>query len=312
MKSNRAFNLLGSSALFASNILVCAALFLLRHSADNAGTRTLYLLGANGLAALLGFLPFRKENTLRIDRPMMAVAVWSACYCTEYGLFLVYPGVISLSQLIVCNSLAPFLAVYVSSDAQRSALSVSYRLLSIAPVFFLLGISWLERRARQRSQVAYADLILLCVYLSVVISQSCARYVARYRSPSWSQPRLTVLNALFLAVVLGVAHLQSRAGMHLPIAIGFCVFAGVVVLLIQRFYIFGLKNADPFISAMMLCTIVPLSLAIDIFFEHRIIGLPEVILGTGYVFATIVSVKMTTPFSNTLRETCMPGRRTPN
>ena len=291
MKSNRAFNLLGSSALFASNILVCAALFLLRHSADNAGTRTLYLLGANGLAALLGFLPFRKENTLRIDRPMMAVAVWSACYCTEYGLFLVYPGVISLSQLIVCNSLAPFLAVYVSSDAQRSALSVSYRLLSIAPVFFLLGISWLERRARQRSQVAYADLILLCVYLSVVISQSCARYVARYRSPSWSQPRLTVLNALFLAVVLGVVHSQSKATIQLPFAVVFCVFAGVAVLLIQRLYIFGLKKADPFISAMALCTIVPLSLVTDMLFEHRTVSLTEIILAAGYVIATGVGVR---------------------
>jgi drug/metabolite transporter (DMT)-like permease len=290
MKTNRAFNLLGSSALFASNILVCIALFLLRHSADNAGTRTLYLLIANGLAGLLGFLPFRKENALRIDRPTMAVALWSACYCTEYGLFLAYPGVISLSQLIVCNCLAPFLAVYVSRDVQRSALNSIHRLLSIAPVFFLLGMSWLERQARQQRSFAHADLILLCVFLSVIISQSCARYVARHRSPSWSQPRLTILNALFLSVVLSVVHSQSKATIQFPFAVVFCVFAGVSVLLIQRLYIFGLTKADPFISAMALCTIVPLSLVTDMLFEHRTIGPLEICLAAGYVIATGLGV----------------------
>ncbi len=105
-------NLRASTALLTSNVLVCLALILLRHSAADASVRSFYLLAANGIAGLLGFLPLRKENELKLDRSFLAVALWSACYCAEYGIFLVYPQLISLSQLIVCNSLAPLAAVY--------------------------------------------------------------------------------------------------------------------------------------------------------------------------------------------------------
>src|SRR6266702_7622783 len=274
-------NLLGSVALFTSNILVCTALILLRHSADNSSTRTFYLLAANCLAGLLGFIPFRKENIFRFDGPTLAVIVWSACYCAEYGIFLVFPGIISLSQLIVCNCLAPFIAIFVSQDVQRTALSGGYKLLSIAPILFLIGISYLERTDGNRSD-AFAWLILLLVFLSVVISQSCARYVARNRAPSWSQPRLTMLNAIFLALVLSVALHHSRSVLQHSMKISLCLFVGVMILLIQRLYVYGLKKADPFISAMTLCTIVPLSLGIEFIFEHRRVGLAEIALATGY------------------------------
>jgi drug/metabolite transporter (DMT)-like permease len=62
------------------------------------------------------------------------------------------------------------------------------------------------------------------------------------------------------------------------------------VLLIQRMYIFGLKKADPFISAMTLCTIVPLSLAMDILFEHRPFGLTEIALAIGYMLTMALNV----------------------
>jgi hypothetical protein len=141
-------NLTGSLTLFASNILVCAALLLLRHSASDSTLRTVYLLAANGVAGLAGFPPFRRENAIRLDRPTLAVAAWSVCYCAEYGLFLVYPGVISISQLIACNSLAPLVAVYLSRDVRRSKIETADRLRSVAPIIFLLAISYLGRQSR--------------------------------------------------------------------------------------------------------------------------------------------------------------------
>lgn len=286
-------NLTGSVTLFASNFLVCVALLLLRHSASDPALRTVYLLAANGLAGLAGFLPFRKENSIRLDRPTLAIAVWSVCYCAEYGLFLVYPEAISISQLIVCNSLAPFFAVYLSRDVGRSKIETAGRVLSVAPIIFLLGISWLERQIHPSSN-PHAALLLCCVFVSSISSQTCARYVARNRSPSWSQPRLTILNAIFLGVVIG---LFSRTAIHVTprfTGIGLIVLTCALIYTVQRFYVFGMKKADPFISAMTLCTIVPLSLGTEVIFEHRIVDPIEIVLAVGYVLATLVTVRLAT------------------
>lgn len=289
-------NLTGSLTLFASNILVCVALLLLRHSASDSVLRTVYLLAANGVAGLAGFLPFRKENSIRLDRPTLAVAVWSACYCAEYGLFLVYPGTISISQLIVCNSLAPYFAVYLSRDERRSRIGTSVRLLSVAPIVLLFGISYLERQSRSSSN-PHAALVLCCVMLASIGSQACARYVARNKSPGWSQPRLTILNAIFLGVVIGLFSRTAIGVQPRFMSIGLIVLTGALIYTIQRFYVFGLKKADPFISAMTLCMIVPLSLGTEAIFEHRIVDPFEIVLAAGYVLATAVSVRVATQSS---------------
>jgi drug/metabolite transporter (DMT)-like permease len=101
-----------------------------------------------------------------------------------------------------------------------------------------------------------------------------------------------MLNAIFLALVLSVALHHSRAVLQHSVKIGLCFFVGVMILLIQRLYVYGLRRADPFISAMTLCTIVPLSLGIESIFEHRRVGLAEIALATGYVVSNAVSVKM--------------------
>jgi hypothetical protein len=292
-ETRRASNLLGSSALFLSNILVCASLYLLRHSSANAFSRTVYLLIANAVAACLGFLPFRKENLPAIDGPTVAVIAWSACYCAEYGLFLAYPHAISLSQLIVCTCLAPVLSIYVSQDSRRATLTWRYKALSVAPVFLLLGIAYFERSANSRSWDAFSAVLLLLVFLSVLVSQSCARYVARNRPSTWSQPRLTLLNAVFLCVVLIAFARASASSLRDVGAIGISILVGILILAIQRIYIFSLRATDPFISAMTLCTIVPLSLATEVVFEHRSLGVAEAALAVGYVISTALSARLT-------------------
>ena len=172
-------------------------------------------------------------------------------------------------------------------------MSVGHRLLSVAPVSFLIGVSYLERQSNKEAATAQAVLILCLVFVSVVISQSCARYVARHRSPGWSQPKLTISNAVLLSVVLGIALYRSNEVLQHAIHIGLCILVGVLILLIQRLYVFGLKKADPFISAMTLCTMVPLSLGMEILFERRLVGTAEVALAVGYVMSTAINVKLT-------------------
>jgi hypothetical protein len=133
-----------------------------------------------------------------------------------------------------------------------------------------------------------------CVVSSSIGSQACARYVARNKSPSWSQPRLTILNAIFLGVVIGFfprTAINQAPGFT---AIELIVLTGALIYTVQRFYVFGLKKADPFISAMTLCTIVPLSLGTEVTFEHRIVGSIEIVLAMGYVLATVASVRVAT------------------
>jgi hypothetical protein len=284
-------NLRASTALLTSNVLVCLALILLRHSAADALVRSFYLLAANGIAGLLGFFPPRKENELKLDRSFLAVALWSACYCAEYGIFLVYPRLISLSQLIVCNSLAPLAAVYLSQDGKRTRLKRGAKIFAIAPVMLLLGISYLER-VKGVSSGLFAWAILLVVLACVVCSQSCARYVARTKSPTWSQPRLTSLNAIFLSVVLCIALGSAKVRVAASVNFILCLGVGAMILVIQRLYVYGLERADPFISAMTLCTIVPISLGAQVLFEHRAVGIPESALAVGYVLTNAILVRV--------------------
>lgn len=276
-----------------SNVLVCLALIVLRHSAADASIRSLYLLAANGIAGLLGFIPPRKENELKVDRPSIAIVAWSACYCAEYGIFLVYPGLISLSQLIVCNSLAPLAAVYLSQDVKRTSLNSGSKMFTVVPILFLLAISYLER-ARGAFSNLFAAAILLLVFLAVVCSQSCARYVARTKAPSWSQPRLTILNAVFLTLVLCLILGPSSIRLLASLKVTLFLAAGAAILVIQRLYVYGLKRADPFISAMTLCTIVPISLGVETMFEHRRLGNSEIALAAAYVVSNVMVAKWTT------------------
>jgi drug/metabolite transporter (DMT)-like permease len=163
----------------------------------------------------------------------------------------------------------------------------------MAPIILLLGISYLERQSHASSN-PHATLLLCCVVLSSISSQACARYVARNKPPSWSQPRLTILNSIFLGIVIG---LFSRTAVNLAprfTSIELIVLTAALIYRVQRFYVSGLKKADPFISAMTLCTIVPLSLGTEVIFEHRIVDPIEIVLAVGYVLATAVSTSLST------------------
>jgi drug/metabolite transporter (DMT)-like permease len=160
------------------------------------------------------------------------------------------------------------------------------KIFAITPVLLLLGISYLER-VKDSSSSFFAWAILLVVFVSVVCSQSCARYVARTKSTTWSQPRLTSLNAIFLGVVLSIALGAAKIRLLATINIALCLAVGAMILLIQRLYVYGLKRADPFVSAVTICTIVPFSLGAEMIFEHKRADMVEIILATAYTISAI-------------------------
>jgi hypothetical protein len=181
--------------------------------------------------------------------------------------------------------------VYLSQDGKRTRLNAGTKIFATAPLLLLLGISYLER-ARETPSTLFAGAILLVIFLAVVCSQSCARYVARTKSPTWSQPRLTSLNAVFLGLVSSIVLGPARVWLAGSIRIGLCLTVGAMILVIQRLYVYGLKRADPFISAMTICTIVPISLGAEALFEHRTIGMAESVLAAGYVLTNAIIMKL--------------------
>lgn len=65
-----------------------------------------------------------------------------------------------------------------------------------------------------------------------------------------------------------------------------------MILVIQRLYVYGLKRADPFVSATTICTIVPLSLGAEIIFERRMISTVEALLCVAYVASNLLLVRL--------------------
>jgi hypothetical protein len=127
--------------------------------------------------------------------------------------------------------------------------------------------------------------ILFLLIFAFVISQTAARYVARRVSPEWSQPRLTLLNGFILSLFLfGMdRNTLNVSSFRVPVQI---IGIGILIFLVQRLYVLGLKNSEPFISALIMSSIVPISLTTELIFEKRFISFAE----TSLVLCYVVSV----------------------
>jgi hypothetical protein len=99
---------------------------------------------------------------------------------------------------------------------------------------------------------------------------------------------------MFLGAIIGAFSPTTLKAAPRLTNFGLIILTAAIIFAVQRFYVFGLKQADPFISAMTLCTIIPLSLGTEVIFEHRIVDSMEIVMAVGYVLATVVSVRLTT------------------
>jgi len=233
----------------------------------------------------MGFSLKRKNSDSFDKKAWTVLGVWSLAYCFGYGLFLVNRGIFSLAQLIVCQSLAPIFSIYISKDHMRSPLSFTNGALSLTPVILLLAIAYFQGLSitGQKSETNLFQ-ILLVVFTTFVISQTTARIISRTKTSEWSQPRLAAFNVCLLLPITWVLGFPGFDTKSLSAFFFFqSLTIGIAFLLVQRFYVFGLSKSEPFMSALFLCTSVPISLLTEAIFNGASIPKLELFLSILYL-----------------------------
>ena len=249
----------GPAAFLANGILLYIVLAWLGRSAPDPFDRTLLLAIANlGLACVLFVPQFRNGQLLRNRTTTAALLGWSVAYSITYGAFVSWPELISVWGLLAAQACAPLIAVFVSGDYRRDTGSLGRRLVISSPIFFLMGIAFVEWKSSSR--VAIAPLFAVALVVLFAFSQSCARVVARNAPCAfWGPPRLAFLNGILLFTFWAVV---GRSGVHsnLLVLLRGAAFLSVGILAVQALYLYALAKTAPFLSALFLSLSIPISI----------------------------------------------------
>lgn len=281
---SRSAHAVGPALLIFSNALLCAVLIVLRESADTSSGRVFVLALANLIASVSIFGQPAREERLpqRLSIEYLLLLAWSCSYCLSYGLFVVFAENLSITQLIICQSIAPALAAYFSGDLRREGSGGMRVVLQFFPLSILLLLSIVKWVPEVIGGTFLKTIALsFAVLIGLVASQTCARGLAQRRAVGWIQPRLTIANSILLCI--GLAATNSLAYPSKSSTSVIAIFgAGALILGIQVTYLAGLRKAAPVLGALALSTSVPLSLFADALWYSRTLTTIEFVLGLGY------------------------------
>lgn len=224
----------------------------------------------------------------------LQLAVWSLAYCLTYGLFVVFPERITLSQLIICQSIAPSVAAWLSGDLAREREHGLSSIVSFSPILLLLFLAWQRWTYEASSKQLWATtLIIFGVFIGLVVSQTCARWLAGRNPPLWIQPRLTMFNAiglgLFTTLTGGVGSINLSRTL-----IGFAFAAAILIIITQATYLAGIRRTEPVLAALAISTSVPISLFADRFWYGKPLSFAEAAIGILYCCAVFFVQRMRT------------------
>lgn len=269
----------GPAALILSALIASTALAILRLASPDAEVR-LAVLGAGSLLSGSFFLLpkfYRTSNLIlnKSDRKdWLWVVLWSACYCVAYGLFTWYRNEISLSGLIVAQSLAPIAAVFITRR-KEDVLSLRELYGVALSVSLLMALAWVNGHTGESSGNSLSWVIFLTVLISFLGSNTAARVITSRQRASWIQPRLAVLNGVVLLLITSVVS-RSIGLSHLGGIVLMGLATGVGILSTQWLFMVGLQKSSPFIAALCISMAVPISIGID-----ALIGLHRISIGEG-------------------------------
>jgi hypothetical protein len=249
----------GPAALLANGILLYVVLVWLARSAANPFDRTLLLAGGNLVLACWLFASLVRGGRLLLNRKTTAALLgWSAAYSLTYGSFVCLPELIPVWGLVAAQACAPLVAVFVSGDHRRDTGSLGRRISLLFPIVSLLGIAFVEWRSSPHALIE--PFIALALVLLFAFSQSCARIIARNApSPLWAPPRLAFMNGVILFVFWAVAG-RGEVRVDRFVLGRDMLLLSLGIFVVQALYLFALAKTPPFLSALLLSAVVPISI----------------------------------------------------
>lgn len=221
-----------------------------------------------------------KESSEKILPFWKWIAGWSVGLAAIYALFFNFPQFLSVSQLIVAQSVTPLLAVvltgdYFSTEVRREPL------LRLLPMALLLTLAAIKSRGGFGEMVSFAG-----VCGAFLLVQSSMRRLSRLQRPQWVLPRFAFLNFILISGL--VLFLAPPSAMPPAELFYFGAAAGAALLLIQGGYLVGIARTPPLLSALVISASVPLAVLLEWVFGRQAPHPVEAFLALGYVGAVMV------------------------
>lgn len=280
----------GPAFLIFSNLLAAISLTFAREFGAAPHSSLLLLIIGNLVCALQ--LTSRKLS----GRPLipnrvslLAIFGWSFCYSLNYGLFMLYPKLLSLSDIIIAQSLAPTLAVVISGDWKKAQHKYRDLAFNIIGVTLLLLLSFIKRNSSEILEESLIIPFLMILSMFCFIGTNVAsRQISKMESPHWAQSRVALLNFAMLSIlgIMMVKGIVTHVGAY---DIEFGIIMGVGIFLTQASFLMGLSRTEPFLSALFLSTSVPISLAVEHFWRGRELSKAEIFISILYCLFVGVS-----------------------
>jgi len=274
---------LGPASLLFSNFMIIIMLIAIRWlAATPSASLNLVAVGNLICGSLIFFPRLTGRATSPWDRKnIVSVISWALCYSVTYSLYSLYPQGLSLSDLIIAESLAPTAAVILSGDWRSEKSRFQKLFANLGTISLLLILAYLKRDTQADAQ---GNALLIFVTMVCFLGTNiAARNVAKLAPPLWSQARVSALNGVMLTLIIwGTQNVEGSENMSSELMTG-AVFA-IGILLTQGSFIFGLARTSPFLSALLISTSVPLSLLSEAISQERPLISTEGTLGVLYCF----------------------------
>lgn len=251
---------LGPASLLFSNFMLIIVLVGVRWLAPTPMASVGLFAVANLICATMIFFPrLTGRRTAPWDRKsIISLMAWAICYAVNYGLYALYPEAISLSDLIIAESLAPTAAVILSGDWRAEKARTQKLAANFGGVSLLLLLAYLKRDHQASGSPVLIFVSMLC-FLGTNVA---ARNVAKLGPALWGQARVSALNGILLTLfILSTRKFAELKQVQSGVATGLAFAVGLTAT--QGSFLFGISRTSPFLSALLISTSVPLSLFSD-------------------------------------------------
>ncbi|MFL5812704.1 MAG: hypothetical protein ACJ763_03935 [Bdellovibrionia bacterium] len=179
---------------------------------------------------------------------------WAIAICAIYWVFLYRKEHIQLSHIIIAQSLAPYFAVYLSGDWRKSSTSELVR--ESLPLGLLIGLAFVESQGNLLA--SWGFFVLVCI--AFLAAQTTLRKIAEFQGNSLLTQACGTAWVILLVSLFLCKQSASFPFEHIIHAWPFGCLLGLILVVVQFFYLHGLRNAPPVLGALAVSTSVPLSI----------------------------------------------------
>jgi drug/metabolite transporter (DMT)-like permease len=267
-------------ALLTAVLLNCIGLVTMRMLAGQINAIFALFIGYS-LAALPLFSSKLSGRPIlpKTKRDCYLIPMWGIALSSIYFLFITYPTLVTPSQVILGLTLAPLSATFLSGDLSFKEAFTIHK-LKIAPIFLLLLLGVNETNGRSNHSIWTFFLI----WFLFSMSQTAARKLSKNEMHFYAQSRMAVVVATAL-IILTLIHQTSHVTMP-TVYVGSCF--GLLLTIVFRFTLYGIKNTTPIEAALLLSLNVPFSLTAEALMLGRKINWEQILIASIYVSSVAI------------------------